>query len=102
MKRLALALCLLASPALADTITVTAVTTLATGGTRSKSFTISNTDFTIAIQAAQSPCNVAINGTCTNDQVLDFISDWLMKQAASWVQQATTQTTTTSKTITIQ
>lgn len=104
MKRIAFALAALmvAFPAAADSISVTATTALASGGTRTKSFTISAADMQTAVNAAQSPCNVAINGTCTNDQVLDFISGWLMKQASSWVAQATTQTTTTQKNITIQ
>jgi hypothetical protein len=106
MKRLIVSLValMIAAPALADTISVTVSSPSVpdAGNTRTKSFTISTADLQAAITAAQSPCNVSINGTCTTDQVLDFISTWMMKQAADWVKQATTQTTTTAKTITIQ
>jgi hypothetical protein len=67
MKRLALALALLSSPAFAGTITVS-IAAPGTNGT--KAFAVSDADVARLVAAYQSPCNARINGTCTKTQVL--------------------------------
>jgi hypothetical protein len=107
MKRLILALfalVLLALPAVADTISITVTSPLVpdAGNTRTRTLTISTADLQTVMAVAQSPCNVSINGTCTVDQVFDFITTWTANDWQSFVKNATTQTTTTSTTIKVQ
>jgi hypothetical protein len=77
---------LIAAPVHAGTIVVTVTTAsgVCSGGC-TKTYTDTDANLAKIIPAYQQSCNTAINGTCTNLQVMQAWANWLVAQTVAFV-----------------